>query len=705
MAKKTVHIIFHAHLDPLWLWNWQAGLDEVLATTRSACERLEAHPELKYSQGEAWVYQQVERLDPDLFARVKAFVAAGRWELLGGWWTQPDCNFPDETGLRRQIAAGRDYFERTFGQFPHIGFNPDSFGHSAALPGLMRSFGQSHYVFMRPMPQEMTLPARLFRWRGYADGPEVTVFRIHASYCPQELTAEFVHGCCTDLPEGVQDTACFCGVGDHGGGPTEELIAQVKQLQQELTDVEIRFSTVADFFAAVERSAASLPLVVGELQFHAIGCYSVQRASKLALLQATQRLRQMETLLPAEAPQGETLAEHWRNVVFHQFHDTLGGTCLPSAYRLVCQQLGAAEAFAEEWLAYELRRRLKALPSQGGQRFVFLNASDQPASGWFEAEPWLGHLVWQPNWNIVDEAGQPVRFQRLTPEALVPHATSTRFAFRLELEPGEMRVLSLDAQGRKRALKPDGDTEALTGDAHCFGNLCGAAVSLYPPEMVVGNWDLALPDVISYPDVSDTWTHRQDRYPDTDADLPVWGVPVLQEDGPFIREVIQEGRIGNSRLLRVFRITSDNPDVELRLRVDWQERHRVLKLVMPYSGHGDTRVDGICAGSLERPQDGCERPVQRWTRLPLCEDEALSIVCPDVFALDATPQRVRFTLLRSCQLAHHDPTPGGRLDVRYSDRGEHDFRFRICAGQHTDAELDQLAYAMMRPLAYADLTR
>ena len=98
--RKTVHIIFHAHLDPIWPWNWQAGVDEALATTRSACARLEAHPELRYSQGEAWVYRQVELLDPELFARVRAFVREGRWEIIGGWWTQPDCNFPDEAGMR-----------------------------------------------------------------------------------------------------------------------------------------------------------------------------------------------------------------------------------------------------------------------------------------------------------------------------------------------------------------------------------------------------------------------------------------------------------------------------------------------------------------------------------------------------------------------------------------------------------------------------
>ena len=80
----TVHVIFNAHLDPIWLWPWHAGIDEALSTCRSACERLDANPDVCFSQGEAWVYHQVERLDPGLFKRIQEHIAAGRWEIIGG---------------------------------------------------------------------------------------------------------------------------------------------------------------------------------------------------------------------------------------------------------------------------------------------------------------------------------------------------------------------------------------------------------------------------------------------------------------------------------------------------------------------------------------------------------------------------------------------------------------------------------------------
>jgi alpha-mannosidase len=153
----SVHVIFNAHLDPVWVWPWQSGLDAALATCRSACDRLDANPDVVFSRGEAWVYQQIEDLDPALFARIRRHVEAGRWEIVGGWWIQPDCNLPNGFAFERQIALGLDYFREKFGTAPRIAYNVDSFGHSAALPGLMRAAGQDRYVMMRPQHHEMNL--------------------------------------------------------------------------------------------------------------------------------------------------------------------------------------------------------------------------------------------------------------------------------------------------------------------------------------------------------------------------------------------------------------------------------------------------------------------------------------------------------------------------------------------------------------------
>jgi len=155
---KTVHMIGNSHLDPIWLWKRAEGIDAVLATARSACDRLDEYPELVFTCSASWFHRQIEEMDARLFARVRQFVRAGRWQLVGGMVIQPDCNLPGPESFARQLATGQAYFRRAFGRTATVGYNVDSFGHTAYLPRLLREAGIDSYVFMRPGPHEMDLP-------------------------------------------------------------------------------------------------------------------------------------------------------------------------------------------------------------------------------------------------------------------------------------------------------------------------------------------------------------------------------------------------------------------------------------------------------------------------------------------------------------------------------------------------------------------
>ncbi|MDP9350534.1 MAG: hypothetical protein M3P51_03190 [Chloroflexota bacterium] len=167
-----VHMIGNAHIDPVWLWRWQAGVDEALATFRSAADRCDEYPEFIFTRGEAWLYAQVERLDPDLFARVQELVQRGQWHITGGQWIQPDANLPTRTGWRRQISIGRGYFQQRFRVTPNVGYNVDTFGHPRDAP---RHPGSGKVPRLRLSPSERpasTAPrphlslARSGGWRG-----------------------------------------------------------------------------------------------------------------------------------------------------------------------------------------------------------------------------------------------------------------------------------------------------------------------------------------------------------------------------------------------------------------------------------------------------------------------------------------------------------------------------------------------------------
>ncbi|MGI4789474.1 MAG: glycoside hydrolase family 38 C-terminal domain-containing protein [Janthinobacterium lividum] len=720
-----VHLIFNAHLDPVWLWPWQAGMDEALATCRSACDRMDTHPDLVFTRGEAWIYWQVERTDPELFERIRQHVKTGRWQIVNGWWIQPDCNAPSEWGFERQIEMGRDYFMDRFGIFPRIGYNVDSFGHSAALPSLLRRYGQDRYVMMRPEDHETVLPT-LFHWRGTPDEEPVTVYRINSGYAPQELSEAHILRSTQGLPPGLGHAACFVGVGDHGGGPTESLIAWYRENKDSIPGCTLLLSSLSDFFDEVDAYQGTLPTVTGELQQHAVGCYSVYRPIHVAVRRAEHLLRQAECLRDAhpqalESPEKTQadLKDAWQQVCFAHFHDILGGSSIPSAYPIILNQVGLALAKADDLLQIGLRRLYRVIPEAPQQRLVMLNASDHPYEGYAEFEPWLEFSGWKAGWGLVDSQGRSVPLQLMNPEETAySHGKADpttlkhpRLLFPVSLAANELSTFR---------LMETAPPAVPAASAQSIGTrlISGAAAWDAGQISLPGGLTIA-PTLELIKDPTDTWSHplvypgAYPGYPQEAAAQAAWdGQKEAPDSGPLMASVIQEGQIGSSRLTAEWRVYAGQPFVELLLRVLWQERYKVLKLCVDFPGAAEQRLDGIPGRSLARPNDAREMPLRDWTLVQTAQGP-LGIAAPDIFALDGTPSRLRLTLLRSPLMANSDPFTSNEerktLEAyrkTYSDDGVHDFRFRFFGGAAATAQrLDLETTAMQRPLIFGDLTK
>lgn len=692
----TIHAIFHAHLDPIWLWPWTSGLDEVIATSRSACDRLDRNPELFYTQGEAWSFAMVERADPTLFTRIRAHVASGRWEIVNGWWTQPDCNHPTVDGMRQQLRQGLDWVADRFGVKPTCGFNPDSFGHCAILPDLLREAGQNRYVMMRPGAGEMRLPARLFRWRSRPGSAEVTAFRIADSYINSNNLAvdtSLVERSLRDLPPGCTHTMSFFGVGNHGGGPTERLVRWVREHADAFPGARLEFSTIGRYFDAVAAERPALPDVIGELQQHAVGCYSVLRSVKTAVHRAEHALaRATAVATPSDQP---ALRHAWQQVVSHQFHDTLGGTCVADAYRTVNDQLGGACAAGDDLLVYAVRRQLTTLPDDQLPRVVLANPGTTPLSGWHEASIYL-EGSWLGPWRLLDNDGNEVPFQVL-PNMIGVHDgwswNVRRLLVQTTIPANGLCVLRLDPTGAPAAIP----TQVTASDA-ALGNDAGTTVDLtgWRPRLSLGARVLPI-TLHLIPDPTDTWSHGIDRYADSPVEEPRWSAPQVIDRGPLMAAMRQEGTIGRSTLLAEWRIHAGATWADLHLTVDWRERAQVLKLVLLGSGNA-TRCDGTPGMALSRPNDGRELPLHDWTQLG---DHA--VVCPEIYALDATPERARLTLLRAPLMADH--INAGFPRAERADQERHVFRLRFHLAATTSDQLMAEARAWHRPALIAELTR
>ena len=205
-------------------------------------------------------------------------------------------------------------------------------------------------------------------------------YRIPFTYCTWGADLEnHVRRCAEELLEPVDELMCFYGVGNHGGGPTKENIESIERLQGEPDLPRLVFSTPERYFAAVRERGWTLPVVQGELQHHASGCYAVHsgvkrwnRKAETLLLTAEKWSAVASEVL--EQPYPTDLAHAWKGVLFNQFHDILAGTSLETAYDDARDLYGEAMAIGgaraqlrhpSVRLAYPYSRRGRRRPHRG----------------------------------------------------------------------------------------------------------------------------------------------------------------------------------------------------------------------------------------------------------------------------------------------------------------------------------------------------
>ena len=695
---KTVHFIGNAHLDPVWLWGKAGGVDAVIATARSACDRLDEYPEFVFTCSASWFHQTVEEIDPALFARIRAFVAQGRWQLVGGMVIQPDCNLPSADGFARQFAEGQGYFRSRFGRSASVGYNVDSFGHTAHLPRFLREAGLDSYVFMRPGPQEKDLPANLFRWRS-PDGAEVNTFRIVPQYAAwSDQLDDHVKATLAAMPPGVEETMCFFGVGDHGGGPTRRQIEWIRSHAQ-FEGARLIFSHPRAFFDAVAPRMAAMPVVEGELQHHAIGCYSVERRIKVSMRRAEAKLMQAERAgcsrreaSPADLP--DRLAHLWQPVLFNHFHDMLGGTCIAEASELVAGENLAAQAGAEDLTTSLCRRASRALAEPGLHKVVVFNPALHDFDGLVAHEAWGAPA----DGVVLDERGNALPCQTIEPVSKTPWVR--RLLFRVAVPAGQWHVLRVAAPGTQ-AAPPAPAAAALI--ATSAGLSAGQGrVAPGADGLRANDWDVRL-DV--HDDPSDTWSHScGNRFEAPKLGSFAWGDWEPVETGPIRAALRGRGASGGSRAWCRVMIDRDSPLIRLRLSVVWAEERRrlVLRLVAPRPL--TRRVDLVSGGPVDRALDGREYPLGGGL-LVHGPAQSLAVIAPEVFSVSAAADAVSLTLLRSPFLAHHDPYDAAlRPDHPVSDQGWHDFDVVLWPGCPDARAAADMAEDMLAPPIAWDVT-
>ncbi len=690
--KLIAHIILNSHLDPVWLWGIYQGIDAVIATARTACDILDDYPEVHITRGESWFYETVEKYDPATFKRISKHVADGRLHVVGGWYVQPDCNFASPETYRKHAEIAGKYFREKFGiKQIETGYNVDSFGHGAFLPDFYREAGMRNYCFMRPSPHEKTLPSDIFRWRS-PNGAELLTARIPDSYnsFPESLPAH-LESVINSANREIGHVMCFCGVGDHGGGPVRAEIDWLIEHRNDFENVELRFSHPDAFFACVREKNIEIPVVTGELQHHAIGCYS-------ACSEIKRKIRLTENcLLKSESLLSETESEHaWKHLLFATFHDLLPGTSIASGYERIYDSLGEARRIAADAVSLSVRRKNLTFSPEPLQRLILDNIGNRTFKGLAEFEPWADRYWRKPGTEelkLTGEDGEVVPFQLLTQEAVIIQLA--HFAVPVEIPPGERKIFRLDyCQKGENGQKSDSFVPAAEmqelDSFRCNGKEYFGAPLRF--------------DVLK--DFSDTWSHAMNSYAaKADYSFRKSGSFEKISSGPLVSESLARFTDRRGNTIRALIRTEDGlRGFKLRLKVNWTGEQRILKMAVTPGFAVLKRFDGVSGGIIERDLNGEEFPVFNHIQLK-GKEQSLAVVCKDCFSADVQPDgTLRLTLLRTPYFAHHDPYKVPKHNFyRVTDQGVHEYEFTFLA-EPSDEDICNEVFRQTDPLVFSETT-
>jgi alpha-mannosidase len=440
------------------------------------------------------------------------------------------------------------------------------------------------------------------------------------------------------------------GVGDHGGGPTAEMLEQMQLWQGHPQVAPRQSSTVRAYLESLEASASGLPVWRDELylDLHR-GCATSRPDQKRHNRSLERLLREADltaALLHLHQGVPSAVAADWRSLLFQQFHDILPGTSIPEVFEQAepqwrqsrrqatslrdraLQQLFGSPHGQEDWAFVGLQPLARWSPllrlPVGQWRAAGQGLPTQPASSggvWVQLPEHEGVMAWP--------------LERRPKADSIPDQSAVRGAVQVQSTPDGVRL----ANGQLTVeLGADGLRQLW--DAAGVPQLQGP---------------LALRRFRDHGEFWDAWDLAANY---RDHPLPVRWDPAgyeLVECGPLVARVVLRARVGASRLRLDCLLRADTPWLELICSVEWQQTHELLRLELPLAQSVVRWAADTSGGVLERPARPLtpgekvrwEVPVISWCASTTdAPGGGLALLLDGPQGVDADQERLGVSLLR-----------------------------------------------------------
>ncbi len=685
----TVHLIGHAHIDMNWLWTMEDTVDVCRRDFSTMARFMEEYPEFCFSQSQAAVYDIAETQFPELFEKIRQYVSHRRWDVTAATWTEGDLNMASGEATVRQILLARLHCEKRLGTSSRVCWEPDTFGHPATIPQILKKSGITYYYHMR-----CGRSGPLYIWEG-PDGSEIVVFN---SVYNNTVNATDIVKISMQLLEScsLKHAMFVYGVGDHGGGATRRDIQRALFLNSLPTMPRIVFSTAHRFFDALDRDKMHrLPRITGELNPIFDGCYTSHANLKYLMRACENRLMELEVadalaqLYTSERHQSQSaIVLLWRTVLFNQFHDIFCGCAIHATYEQAEPQLRSVVEESKQLTSERLSLILGELISRDGMDFV----DATPGSQFFAVWNLQGHMrtdivaINRPNtpadWSVRDEGGAEVPKQLFESRIYFIAEDVPPFGYRLySLHPasGSNSTAAQSASQKDGAsgaipdqkLRLESEFYRMTIDAEsgCITEL--QEIENAKALIAVRDWIDHIPDYNNLFSIEYETPHRLSAWtigPISRIENLIRGARVSVESrGPVMHVISVQHRLGRSRINQRIYFYKRLRRIDFKTTVDWNEvsgpdRDGPLLRVTfkPNLSRVAKAKYDIPFGIIERNADGTEYPGQKWVDIGddqsgfslinngrygfRCVGSALSMTCVRTsYAPDPEPDRGKST--------------------------------------------------------------
>jgi len=405
----------HFHYDIVWKFDRKDYAYINRRIFRQVVTLCSVFPEFRFGVEDIYQLEEIERLDPELFKKVKEEVARGRIEVIDGQYLMADCFLPGGEVLVSEILRGKRYAREKLGLDVSVGWITDSFGVNAQVPQIYRDAGYQWLAFGRGY--DKTSGKSEFWWEGL-DGTRILCHYFASDHAYHAgLFAEH-------LAENVEELRGYaagknvlmpCGF---GSCPFPEWVLKaIDDYNERSSGSKIRLASPQEFFRAVEKEADGLKVEQGEMyQGDRVfsGVWSTRMWIKLEyyrvkyLLLTAEKFSTIAWLLGSPYPRDE-LKEAWDRVLFLAFHDVITGTSIDEAYDEVREDFDNLKAVLTGLVTGSLNCLAGKIGLQD-RAFVVFNPNSFETRGYVEAEAEFpleerlrGFRVEDAEWQLIEE--------------------------------------------------------------------------------------------------------------------------------------------------------------------------------------------------------------------------------------------------------------------------------------------------------------